>query len=226
MAESLPDRLLVWEGLCALAASGKTFSGHCGLGRFDRLAAALVLSEGGDRGRDESEARYRLDLSFDERGFVALRGSLETSLPLVCQRCLGSVDWALDVSFKVAVVVGEALVDRVPEDFEPVVLSEDGVPVGADGRRLRQASDDRIGADPFDGVDVERALDLWQVLEDGLLLALPAVAMHPLDQCSADRSQSSRSVPEPLPGSSSGDVEAQAVDGRQSPFDVLKNLKK
>ena len=63
-------------------------------------------------------------------------------------------------------------------------------------------------------------VDLWTMVEDELLLALPAYPLHERDDCPA------RSELEALePGSDSDEPASDAGEQRDNPFDVLKGLK-
>lgn len=64
------------------------------------------------------------------------------------------------------------------------------------------------------------AVDLWTMVEDELLLALPAYPLHERDDCPA------KSELEALePGSASDEPASDSDDERDNPFKVLKGLK-
>lgn len=63
-------------------------------------------------------------------------------------------------------------------------------------------------------------VDLWTMVEDELLLALPAYPLHERDECPA------KSELEALePGSEGGEPAPDSVEKRENPFSVLKGLK-
>ena len=53
---------------------------------------------------------YRIEFARDVSGRPRLSGRVEGVLPLVCQRCLGRLDWSFDARFE-SVVVGDAQED-------------------------------------------------------------------------------------------------------------------
>ena len=109
---------------------------------------------------------------------------LRAELPLVCQRCLQPVVVA------VAETADFRLVREEPE------LTQDEL----------DAQDDALPA--------EHPIDVLELIEDQLLLALPIVPVH--DRC-----------PQPLPGSRPGGEVADAEpESRQTPFANLRDLLK
>ena len=64
------------------------------------------------------------------------------------------------------------------------------------------------------------AVDLWTLVEDELLLALPAYPLHEREECPAAPELEALE-----PGSGEDDSRAEADDRRDNPFSVLKGLK-
>ena len=104
---------------------------------------------------------------------------VQARLPLVCQRCLGPVATALDTQRSFLFVSGEEVAAQLDADSEDDVLA------------------------------LTRWLDLRDLVEDELLLALPLVPRH--DTC-----------PEPLPLERDEDE----TDERPNPFAALAALKR
>ena len=50
---------------------------------------------------------YRIEFTRDARGRPRMAGRVEGTWPLVCQRCLGDLDWRFDVKFKTLVLDSE-----------------------------------------------------------------------------------------------------------------------
>lgn len=50
---------------------------------------------------------YRIEFARDTRGRPRMIGRVEGTWPLVCQRCLGDLDWRFDVEFETLVFGGE-----------------------------------------------------------------------------------------------------------------------
>lgn len=102
---------------------------------------------------------------------------------LECQRCLRPVTWDLDVKRSLRFACGEDAAAALD------ALSDDDV------------------------LELQRSVDLLDVIEDELLLDLPLVPMH--EQC-----------PQPLPASA-GDAQGAAASAqRANPFAALAKLKR
>lgn len=119
----------------------------------------------------------------DAQGLNVFDGELSTSVSLVCQRCNGSLAYPIQSSFAFAVVRDADDVDELPEVYEPVEVNDHG------------------------------EIDLLQLFEDEVILALPLVALHDEQSCNADASEFSFGKIEP-------------ADERPNPFAVLKELKR
>jgi uncharacterized protein len=118
-----------------------------------------------------------LDFGLDERRIRTLRGSIQGTLTLVCQRCLKGLDFPVDIRFCLGIVSSEAEIDRLPGGYEPLLVS---------GEPLRTL----------------------EVVEDEVLLAIPAVPVHDQDAGGCRMAYQNPAQPE-----------------RESPFAILKNLK-
>lgn len=95
------------------------------------------------------EVSWQLEGSRGSRGEALLHLTVGGSLPLECQRCLGSVAFELSV-------------DRLLEL----------VPVGGD------LSQDELEDDSRDFLPVEKELDVAELVEDEILLSLPVAPRH------------------------------------------------
>lgn len=114
----------------------------------------------------------------DEEGKLFLVLTVEGVLSLTCQRCLAGMAWSLDVSGRLLLVPeGEPWPEEELED------------------------------DSMDAIAAEREMSVLTLVEDEVLLALPAVPRHP-EQAMC---QSPLAVDEDLPA---------------SPFALLEQLKK
>jgi uncharacterized protein len=109
-----------------------------------RLAASLMDQSG----------RAEADMQFgrDRNGQAFVTGSIKAALRLQCQRCLGAMDFPVDVEFNLGVVRSLNEASRLVEDYEALILDQ-----------------------PM--------LALSDVIEDELILALPAVPMHAEQEC-------------------------------------------
>jgi uncharacterized protein len=95
------------------------------------------------------EVSFRLQGFKGERGEFMLHLTVTGELPLACQRCLNAVAYDLDV---------DNLLELVPE--------------GAD------LSQDELEDDTRDFLPVVRELDVAELVEDEILLALPVAPRH------------------------------------------------
>ncbi|WP_346191387.1 YceD family protein [Dechloromonas sp. ZS-1] len=95
------------------------------------------------------EVVFRLEGYKGKRGEAMLHLTVTGSLPLICQRCLAAVSHDLDV---------DNLLELVPE--------------GAD------LSQDELEDDTRDFLPVVKELDVAELVEDEILLALPVAPRH------------------------------------------------
>jgi len=184
-----PRRLAV----AAFAAEGGVLSGHWPLDGMPRVLASEMGPEGDADLPPGAEARPAdVDWSVTGELRATSGGAPETWLTLSaqaivrlqCQRCLGAVDVPIDVSRRFRFVSDETAAERLDEEIEDEVLV------------------------------LGRSLDLHELVEDELLLAMPLVPRH--DVC-----------PD-APPLAFGDEETEedAADERKNPFAVLAALKK
>ena len=164
MLDCLPKRI---EPV-GLADVGRSFRGRVPVAELTRLAPALFSRDG--------ELNVQLDFGLDERRIRTVTGSIEGSLELVCQRCLGSLRFPLNLRIRLGVVSDEAEVRRLPEGYEPLLVS--GEP-----------------------------LSTFEVIEDEVLLAIPAIPRHPEEaRCETG-------------------YRNQPLQEKENPFAVLEKLK-
>ena len=97
----------------------------------------------------EGRCRYALEFGRDALGHGFLDVRAEAALPLICQRSLERFDLPVQVHQRLGMITDEAQEAGLPEGYEPVLLDAEGN---------------------------VRPLDL---IEDELLLALPAVPVRP-----------------------------------------------
>lgn len=132
---------------------------------------------------DTIEAEVRFDK--DAQGLNFFQGNLSTSVALICERCGEQFAHSIQVSFCYSPVKGQAQedIDELPEVYEPVEVNDHG------------------------------EINLLELFEDELILALPIVALHAEEDCNIKQDQMSYGTIEP-------------ADERPNPFAVLKELKR
>lgn len=138
-----PEMIDPWQ----LAQANKTLTGTVALKRMPRLIKTLEQPLG--------EAEFVLKFIQDKLALATIHGKISTVLVLVCQRCMQSMNYAVDTEFMLSPVVTEAEALNLPLSYEPLVTA---------GQPVRVVDD---------------------ILEEELLLCLPLVATHPPAQCSA-----------------------------------------
>lgn len=122
-----------------LADKRGELKGQIPVSSLDRLADMLF---------DDTGA-VAVELFFGREGRLAkVEGQLETVLELKCQNCLQAVQWPVKHSVKLGVVTSIDQADRLPEDYEPLLVNGE-----------------------------ERIL-LKNIVEDELLLILPTFPKH------------------------------------------------
>jgi len=124
------------------------------------------------------------DVEFDrdEEHKRVLTGKCTTGVVMECQRCLEDVSFDIAAELNLGLVMNDDQARALPKRLEPAELDEDG------------------------------RMDLWEVIEDELLLNLPDFPMHPEGECQA------------LSIGPEEDIAAEEVE-RPNPFDVLAQLK-
>ena len=136
------------------AEQGFTWSGTLPLSRFARIAREAVGSI------DDQLINIDCKLSMDAyHRIVWLDGHVETQAPMECQRCLNTVEIPLVLDFHLALVGDEALIERLDEDADFIVLGESE-------------------ATTKGSIDAPASADLLALIEDELLLLMPLSPRH------------------------------------------------
>lgn len=130
----------------ALALAGGVIAGHDLLSSYERLTQDLQ-GQGPDRGLDWT-AQGETRTAPDGKPAYWLHLTLATSLPMVCQRCLGPVDLPLSATRSFRFVATEAEAQTQDDDVEEDLLV------------------------------LSREFNLAELIEDELLLDLPPIPRH------------------------------------------------
>lgn len=119
----------------------------------------------------------------DESKHRLMTGSINSQVSMICQRCLEEVTFPIQSKFQIGLVFNDEQAAQLPRAYEPVEL------------------------------DAEGRLNLWEVMEDEALLALPILPAHAEGECEL------KTLPEPS-------AEITDSSGKQeNPFAVLAKLK-
>jgi uncharacterized protein len=111
-----------------LADAGEVREFDVDLAEFPRLEDQLA--------RHGARARGSLSVA-RERGVPVVEVAVEADIPLVCQRCLGVVEWPVESTARVAIVKDLAAADRLDAELDPFIA--------ADGRlALRDLAEEQL----------------------------------------------------------------------------------
>jgi uncharacterized protein len=123
------------------AAEGRSLAGKVALARLERLADVLVDTDG--------EVAYRLVGEFGADRRYRLRLVATGLLRLSCQRCLGGIDWPLEIDTLLQLV----------RPGEPIPEEE-------------------LEIDEFDAIEAGPDMDVLALVEDEIVLAVPIAPRH------------------------------------------------
>ncbi len=113
MRERLPESV----DPVRLARRGAVFEGSYPLEGMERLKASLVETGG------EAKVYLRFDSDAQNVPYILVR--VEAELMLECQVCLEPCRQTVHTDTKVALIAREAQADRLPEEYEPLVIGEE-----------------------------------------------------------------------------------------------------
>ena len=131
---------------------------------------------------EDAAVRAQLQFAIDDQYRKIITGAVSCDTQVVCQRCMEPVAILVSAGINLAVACDEERARNLPNSMEPLIVAEDEL------------------------------LDLNEVLEDELLLALPFVSYHQPDQCSGRQRYEST-------------LGEQPVVEKENPFSVLEQLK-
>ena len=110
------DRLPEYIDPLHLADKRGALKGQIPLRSLDRLAKLLVNDAGS----------VVVDLFFGREGRLAkVEGRIETILELECQNCLEAIKWPVDCTIKLGIVTSIDQANRLPEEYEPLMVEEE-----------------------------------------------------------------------------------------------------
>lgn len=131
----------------------------------------------------EGEVEVNIHCKKDEQGLTVVLGNAKAHIKTICQRCNDELGLDLELDFAYSPVGIGKSSEHLPKRYEVVEMDEEG------------------------------EINLHQLVEDELMLAIPIVPMHEESHC--------RYSEKPL---SFGEIEAE--DDKPNPFEILKQLKK
>ncbi|MGB3725968.1 MAG: 23S rRNA accumulation protein YceD [Glaciecola sp.] len=131
----------------------------------------------------EAEVPVKVEFLKDAQGLTYFKGEMQSQVQLICQRCNGIFNHSVHTEFCFSPVQGSEEEKSLPSVYEPVEVNDHG------------------------------EVDLFQLLEDELILSLPIVALHEHEDCAIQQDDLQFGEIEPEPE-------------RKNPFAVLKELKR
>ncbi|WJW74243.1 YceD family protein [Thiohalobacter sp. IOR34] len=111
MQQRLPERL----DPVSLIRNRRQLAGRLSTARMARLTPRLE--------EQDVELEVELDFGTSEAGTRYIAGRIRGELRLRCERCLEPLRFPVDLDFRLALIESEALADRIPEEFEPLVYA-------------------------------------------------------------------------------------------------------
>jgi uncharacterized protein len=116
----MPAPLRAWytpAEIEALARRRASFQGEFSLAELKRLAGYLRAEDG--------LVRVRLEFDAGGAGWQTVRLAFDAALHATCQRCLEIFEFEIEDEVSFGIVAHAAMVNRLPEQIEPLVLDED-----------------------------------------------------------------------------------------------------
>jgi len=130
----------------------------------------------------QREVAAKVSFFRDESNYRVVTGEFDALVSVQCERCLSALDYKLHAEMDLAIVISELQLENLPKECEGWLLDEN------------------------------TDADLYEAIEEELLLALPIVSYHDEADCSAQGQYST------------GDFEEPVVE-KKNPFAVLGDLK-
>jgi uncharacterized protein len=122
-----------------------------------------------------------VNFAVDELGLVVMSGKGSLAATLTCQRCTEALESTLEIDFSFSPVKNAEAAEELPSYYDAIELDENG------------------------------EVNLRELVEDELILAIPLIPRHELKQCQAPADSVWGKLPE--------------EQEKPNPFDVLKKLK-
>ncbi|MEG3753825.1 23S rRNA accumulation protein YceD [Psychromonas arctica] len=129
-----------------------------------------------------SDIDVHFSFEVDQQRLRIFHGKASVAVELTCQRCNEPMTYQCEAEFTYCPVLNEEQENNLPDVYEPIYYDENG------------------------------EVNLHQIVEDELLLTLPQIAMHAIEDCQYSDYESSF-----------GEIEEEQE--RPNPFDALAQLK-
>lgn len=103
-----------------LADQSRTLKGDFALFEMERLKEMICNSE-------EGVASIELKFGRDQQRILYIKGVIQTTLSLLCQRCNKPMQKTLVIDVNLAIVNTNEEADKLPETYEPIILTEETI---------------------------------------------------------------------------------------------------
>ncbi|MFT6206452.1 MAG: hypothetical protein ACJA0T_000349 [Colwellia sp.] len=127
------------------------------------------------------QMQVNVNFDVDDLGLNVISGTGSVSVALICQRCTEPLIIDLDVEFTLSPAKDDEAAEALPSYYDAIELDENG------------------------------EVNLLELVEEELLLAIPLIAMHEPSQCQASVDSVWGELPEELE--------------KPNPFDILQKFK-
>lgn len=113
------ERLPVQIDPHRFAQSGRMLKGTIPLSQMERLSPLLLASD--------EVATVGLSFSRDTAGWTVIKGSIQASFRLNCQRCMQEGVFPTEITLLMAVIADSNEAERLPDYYEPLLMEESTV---------------------------------------------------------------------------------------------------
>ncbi len=137
---------------------------------------------------DEGDVDVVLQTGVDEQGLSFLKGEVKSTVSSICQRCNEQMNIDLHTDFA----------------YTPV-------------RQGYEEDEDNPLPDYYDTIEINEfgEVSLKELIEDELILAMPIIPKHEIDQCGVSEQDMSF-----------GHIDEEIIEEKPNPFAVLQQLKR
>jgi len=114
----------------ALAARGRTLEGRLPVSLLPRLLpllAPMALAADTPGSSMQGDVAYSLEFGTDEGGNPRVVGSVKATLPLICQRCMETMEFPVLTRTRLGIVSSRAAAQQLPECYDPLLVLDDEV---------------------------------------------------------------------------------------------------
>jgi uncharacterized protein len=106
-----------------LATQRRTLEGRLPVSSMPRLIQSLSTDNVEVIGRYQVD--YVLHFGVDEGGVPGVTGTVQTTLPLECQRCMEEMEFPVSLDLKLALVKTRQAAQQLPENYDPLLVLQD-----------------------------------------------------------------------------------------------------